>query len=80
MGYHVLLGSFVQALMALQGHGLQVEEKDLRRAEQLGDMQRREPAWRPGIFMGFFTGKTMGKSGGFTQTSGNELANLGIFF
>lgn len=33
----------MQALMALQGHGLLVEESDLRRAEKLGDMQRREP-------------------------------------
>ncbi len=29
--------------MALQGHGLLVEETDLRRAENLGDMSRREP-------------------------------------
>jgi hypothetical protein len=56
--------------MALQGHGLQVEESDLRRAEQLGDMQRREPAWRPGNH-GVFTGKTWEKNGGFTQKSGN---------
>jgi len=33
----------MQALMALQGHGLLVEEADLRRAENLGDMSRREP-------------------------------------
>jgi len=50
-----------QALMALQGHGLQVEEKDLRRAEELGDMQRREPAWRPGKHWFFFHRKNMGK-------------------
>lgn len=29
--------------MALQGQGLLVEESDLRRAENLGDMTRREP-------------------------------------
>ena len=33
----------MQALMALQGQGLSVEESDLRHAEEVGDMQRREP-------------------------------------
>eukprot|EP00928_Gymnodinium_smaydae_P039594 TRINITY_DN27012_c0_g2_i1.p1 TRINITY_DN27012_c0_g2~~TRINITY_DN27012_c0_g2_i1.p1 ORF type:complete len:454 (+),score=133.70 TRINITY_DN27012_c0_g2_i1:231-1592(+) len=33
----------MQALMALQGQGLIVDEKDLKRAEEQGDMQRREP-------------------------------------
>jgi len=33
----------MQALMALQGHGLVVEETDLKRAENFGDMKRREP-------------------------------------
>ena len=47
------LGRFQQALMALQGHGLLVEESDLRRAEKLGDMQRREPArWPRGAAQG----------------------------
>lgn len=32
--------------MALQGQGLLVEESDLRRAENLGDMTRREPVRR----------------------------------
>jgi hypothetical protein len=58
--------------MALQGHGLQVEESDLRRAEQLGDMQRREPAWRPGNH-GVFHRKNMGKKWRFHPEIG-ELA------
>ena len=33
----------MQALMVLQGQGLVVEESDLRRAERVGDMKRREP-------------------------------------
>ena len=33
----------MQALMVLQGQGLKVEESDLRHAEQVGDMPRREP-------------------------------------
>lgn len=33
----------MQALMALQGQGLIVDEKDLKRAEDFGDMKRREP-------------------------------------
>lgn len=33
----------MQALMTLQGMGLTVEEKDLKRAEDFGDMPRREP-------------------------------------
>mmetsp|Transcript_39061 Transcript_39061/g.72761 ORF Transcript_39061/g.72761 Transcript_39061/m.72761 type:complete len:454 (-) Transcript_39061:120-1481(-) len=33
----------MQALMCLQGQGLIVEESDLRHAEQVGDMKRREP-------------------------------------
>lgn len=33
----------MQALMALQGHDLRVEETDLRRAESFGDMPRRAP-------------------------------------
>lgn len=33
----------MQALMALQGQGLIVEEKDMKRAETMGDMPRREP-------------------------------------
>jgi len=33
----------MQALMVLQGFGLTVEEKDLKRAEEQGDMPRREP-------------------------------------
>lgn len=33
----------MQALLALQGQGLVVEEKDLKRAEDHGDMKRREP-------------------------------------
>eukprot|EP00927_Polykrikos_kofoidii_P055206 TRINITY_DN4948_c1_g5_i1.p1 TRINITY_DN4948_c1_g5~~TRINITY_DN4948_c1_g5_i1.p1 ORF type:complete len:467 (-),score=90.16 TRINITY_DN4948_c1_g5_i1:309-1709(-) len=33
----------MQVLMGLQGQGLTVEEKDLKRAEDFGDMQRREP-------------------------------------
>lgn len=33
----------MQALMTLQGQGLIVEEKDLKRAETMGDMPRREP-------------------------------------
>ncbi|CAJ1458543.1 unnamed protein product [Effrenium voratum] len=33
----------MQALMALQGQGLVVDESDLRKAESVGDMPRREP-------------------------------------
>eukprot|EP00913_Durusdinium_trenchii_P009504 g8933.t1 len=33
----------MQALMALQGHGLVVDESDLKKAERVGDMPRREP-------------------------------------
>lgn len=33
----------MQALMALQGQGLTVEETDLKKAEDFGDMKRREP-------------------------------------
>lgn len=33
----------MQALMALQGQGLIVEESDLKKAEDFGDMKRREP-------------------------------------
>jgi len=33
----------MQALMALQGQGLIVDEKDLKKAEDFGDMKRREP-------------------------------------
>mmetsp|Transcript_112769 Transcript_112769/g.291498 ORF Transcript_112769/g.291498 Transcript_112769/m.291498 type:complete len:471 (+) Transcript_112769:64-1476(+) len=33
----------MQALLALQGQGLVVEEKDLKKAEDHGDMKRREP-------------------------------------
>ena len=55
-----------QALMALQGHGLTVEETDLKRAETLGDMTRREPV-RPfwlcfaGRFGGFWPKKVEAK-------------------
>ena len=38
--------------MALQGHGLLVEEADLRRAENLGDMSRREPVRLGGVSCG----------------------------
>merc|ERR1719379_2986613 len=33
----------MQALMALQGQGLVVDDKDLKKAEDFGDMPRREP-------------------------------------
>jgi len=33
----------MQALMALQGQGLIVDEKDIKKAEDFGDMKRREP-------------------------------------
>jgi len=43
--------------MALQGHGLLVEEADLRRAENLGDMSRREPVRLGGVSCGLENGK-----------------------
>ena len=43
--------------MALQGHGLLVEEADLRRAENLGDMSRREPVRLGGVGCGLENGK-----------------------
>ena len=43
--------------MALQGHGLLVEEADLRRAENLGDMSRREPVRLGRVSCGLENGK-----------------------
>ena len=42
--------------MALQGHGLLVEESDLKKAERVGDMPRREPVGSLGMGLKVFFG------------------------